>query len=303
MLVLESKKVVGRIFEVLGPVVMPIYTIRFNKVEEITYTVGTQIYAVKGLDKFVETERIKKIKGSDASNMYDEEIKDEEREFSDDETEQDYKRDRKQGKKKESPGGAIPRQNDERYVFTLLIYQVANQAVLGMILVNLVLIMSRTSELKVRIQTERMITNRYVVLGLGCRLLRHLVVPRKNHANLITREMVMFPSNRILVRNPIVSLKPRLLHRLPKATIINPMENNSINPMKIKILYPTETNSIDNPIIRMETSINNKHIIISTNSINPSNKQCMPGIKCLSSNSNNNSIMLWRISSSRCNIR
>lgn len=124
ILVLEDKRVIGRIFEVLGPVVLPIYSIRFNKPEDIVignFEVGMQVFGVKELSSFVSTEEIKKIKGSDASNMYDEEVRGEEIDFSDDEAEQDWKRS-KRGQSSKKPPVVSSDASESWYVFSVLMY-------------------------------------------------------------------------------------------------------------------------------------------------------------------------------------
>jgi H/ACA ribonucleoprotein complex non-core subunit NAF1 len=49
--------------------------------------VGKAVFCVPATSRFVFVDRIKAIKGSDASNVYDEEPADDELEFSDDEAE------------------------------------------------------------------------------------------------------------------------------------------------------------------------------------------------------------------------
>ncbi|TPX63229.1 hypothetical protein SpCBS45565_g06789 [Spizellomyces sp. 'palustris'] len=87
----------GRIFETFGPVTKPLYSIRFNSVEEVQEMLeksgkGTEVFVAEGLEKVVFTRVLKAYKGSDASNIHDEEVGDEEMEFSDDEQEAEFKR-------------------------------------------------------------------------------------------------------------------------------------------------------------------------------------------------------------------
>ncbi|CAD6907791.1 unnamed protein product [Tilletia controversa] len=69
-------------------------------------TVGTPIYYAPTRSNCVITSYLRKLKGSDASNLYDEEVAEEEMEYSDDEAEAEAKRKKKKGgkKKKEGPG-------------------------------------------------------------------------------------------------------------------------------------------------------------------------------------------------------
>ena len=60
----------------MGPVSLPIYSVRFNSPTEIDkekYKIGTDVYFNPDLAKLSYTQQIKLIKGSDASNQYDEE--------------------------------------------------------------------------------------------------------------------------------------------------------------------------------------------------------------------------------------
>ncbi|RAL60399.1 hypothetical protein DID88_000174 [Monilinia fructigena] len=82
VLCLEDRSVVGVVSETLGRVEQPLYCVRFTNAEAI---------AEAGLH----------YKGTDASNLYDEEVGDEEMEFSDDEKEAEHKRKIKQKKQKE----------------------------------------------------------------------------------------------------------------------------------------------------------------------------------------------------------
>ncbi|KAJ4153764.1 hypothetical protein LMH87_010238 [Akanthomyces muscarius] len=97
-----SRVVVGAVAETIGKVTRPMYTVRFNGAEEMAAlgcAVGTTLYYTPAHATFVFTEPLKGLKGSDASNLYDEEAGDEEVEFSDDEKEAEHKRAVKQKKK------------------------------------------------------------------------------------------------------------------------------------------------------------------------------------------------------------
>ncbi|KAF9408535.1 hypothetical protein BGZ76_005852 [Entomortierella beljakovae] len=95
-----QREILGEIFETFGPVVRPLYSVRFNNTSEIPSicSVGCTVYSVPQYSSFVLTEPLKAFKGSDASNKFDEEVHDSELEFSDDEKEMEHKRMLKQKK-------------------------------------------------------------------------------------------------------------------------------------------------------------------------------------------------------------
>ncbi|KAH0491152.1 hypothetical protein TgHK011_002594 [Trichoderma gracile] len=98
----SERVVIGVVAETIGKVQQPMYTVTFNSAEEIKelgLEVGTKIFYPVDHASYVFTEPLKNLKGSDASNLHDEEIGDEEVEFSDDEKEAEYKRSLKQKKK------------------------------------------------------------------------------------------------------------------------------------------------------------------------------------------------------------
>ena len=98
LLCLKDRAVVGVVAETLGRVQQPLYTIRFTNIaaiSEAAISKGTPIYYVPQHSTFVFTQAIKAIKGSDASNIHDEEVGEDELEFSDDEAEAEFKRSQK----------------------------------------------------------------------------------------------------------------------------------------------------------------------------------------------------------------
>ncbi|KAG0040242.1 hypothetical protein BGZ82_004246 [Podila clonocystis] len=100
------REILGEIFETFGPVARPLYSIRFNTASEIPSicTLGSTVHSVPEYSSFVLTQPLKAMKGSDASNRFDEEVNEEEMEFSDDEKEMEHKRLLKEGKKKNRGG-------------------------------------------------------------------------------------------------------------------------------------------------------------------------------------------------------
>ncbi|KAI6785236.1 H/ACA ribonucleoprotein complex non-core subunit-like protein [Emericellopsis cladophorae] len=99
----EERVVIGAIAETIGKVLQPMYTMHFNSAEEIKelgVQVGTKVFYPAEHASFVFTEPLKSAKGTDASNIHDEEVPEDEMEFSDDEKEAEYKRALKEKKRK-----------------------------------------------------------------------------------------------------------------------------------------------------------------------------------------------------------
>lgn len=99
----EDRKVVGAISEAFGPVRSPFYMVPMHSmavVKELDLREGMKLFYVNEDAVMILTEPLQKIKGSDASNLYDEEIGEHEMEFSDDEAEAEYKRMMKDSKAK-----------------------------------------------------------------------------------------------------------------------------------------------------------------------------------------------------------
>ena len=102
LLCLEDRTVVGVIAETLGRVQQPFYSVAFTNATEMAEVAmnkpGTKVFCIPQFAKTVFTQAIKGIKGSDASNIHDEEVDADEMEFSDDEKEAEYRRSIKQKK-------------------------------------------------------------------------------------------------------------------------------------------------------------------------------------------------------------
>ncbi|KAL6231319.1 Gar1/Naf1 RNA binding region-domain-containing protein [Aspergillus navahoensis] len=106
LLCLEDRRIAGVVSETLGRVENPLYAVRFPTaadVEERGLSKGTIVYYVVDHSTFVFTQPLKGLKGSDASNFHDEEVAEDEVEFSDDEQEAEYRRRLKQ-KRQERKG-------------------------------------------------------------------------------------------------------------------------------------------------------------------------------------------------------
>lgn len=95
VLCLEDKSVIGVVAETLGRVQQPYYSVRFTNaaaIAEAGLSQNTKVFYVGQFSKTVFTQPLRAFKGSDASNLHDEEIGDDELEFSDDEAEAEHKR-------------------------------------------------------------------------------------------------------------------------------------------------------------------------------------------------------------------
>ncbi|KAK4548982.1 hypothetical protein LTR36_008755 [Oleoguttula mirabilis] len=98
----DKREVVGAVAETIGRVQEPMYSVAFTNAQEIEnagLSHGTKVYYVDSHSTFVFTQPLKNLKGTDASNIHDEEVAEEEMEFSDDEAEAEYKRQKKMAKK------------------------------------------------------------------------------------------------------------------------------------------------------------------------------------------------------------
>lgn len=87
-----------QIFETFGSVTQPFYSLRFPASalpDPTVFTVGKAVYYCPKMASFVFTRDLRAMKGSDASNVWDEEVGAAEMEWSDDEAEQEYKRSQK----------------------------------------------------------------------------------------------------------------------------------------------------------------------------------------------------------------
>ncbi|KAK6503635.1 hypothetical protein TWF481_008642 [Arthrobotrys musiformis] len=102
VLCFEDRSLLGWVQETFGRVEQPFYTVRLKDAEEVKQlnaTVGRKVSYIPSHSTFLFTKTIRAVKGSDASNFFDEEVGDDEREFSDDEAEADFKKRQKEEKK------------------------------------------------------------------------------------------------------------------------------------------------------------------------------------------------------------
>lgn len=99
VLCLADRSVIGVVSETIGRVQQPFYSVLFTnaaEVKEAGLEIGTKVFYSEQHSTYVFTQALKAFKGSDASNLHDEEVGDEEMEFSDDEAEAEHKRKVKQ---------------------------------------------------------------------------------------------------------------------------------------------------------------------------------------------------------------
>lgn len=114
LLVLDDRKVLGfvsdmlsrkslsdrrQVYETFGPTAQPFYQVKFNtsyQLELEKARVGRPVFHIPARSHFVPLNQLHRLRGSDASNVYDEEPAGHELEFSDDEAEAEYKRNAKQ---------------------------------------------------------------------------------------------------------------------------------------------------------------------------------------------------------------
>ncbi|KAG2168001.1 hypothetical protein JADG_007740 [Aureobasidium aubasidani] len=102
VLCLENREVIGIVADLIGRVEEPLYSVAFTRPSDISdlgIATNTKIFYVDDHSTYVFTQPLKNMKGTDASNLHDEEVADEEMEFSDDEAEAAYKRAKKEAKK------------------------------------------------------------------------------------------------------------------------------------------------------------------------------------------------------------
>ncbi|KAK7956444.1 nuclear assembly factor NAF1 [Apiospora aurea] len=105
----EDRVVIAAMDNIIGSVREPRYTARFTNEEEIKsfgLSVGSKVFFIPEHSTFVDTGPLKAMKGTDASNWHDEEVAEDEMEFSDDEKEQAYKRELKEKKRARNPNKA-----------------------------------------------------------------------------------------------------------------------------------------------------------------------------------------------------
>ena len=107
ILCLGDRTLIGALCEVFGKLQSPFYRVGFTgeqkeKFNALKERVGEKVYFVAPEAHWLDTFQLKQSKGTDASNGFDEELPEEEQEFSDDEKEAEFKRSKKQAKKRKN---------------------------------------------------------------------------------------------------------------------------------------------------------------------------------------------------------
>ncbi|KAF8560086.1 NAF1-domain-containing protein [Imleria badia] len=98
LLVFDDRKVLGYVYETFGPTSQPFYQVKFNQhypLDTDKVWLSREVFHVPQRSHFVFVGHLKKLRGSDASNIHDEEPADDEIEFSDDEKEAAFRAQRK----------------------------------------------------------------------------------------------------------------------------------------------------------------------------------------------------------------
>ena len=117
VLCLQDRTVVGSVAETLGRVQQPYYSVLFNgpaEIADIGLYEGIKVFYVVTHSTYVFTQTLKAFKGSDASNIHDEEVGEAELEFSDDEAEAEHRRRLKQDRRAGRGGRARPNPPSQR---------------------------------------------------------------------------------------------------------------------------------------------------------------------------------------------
>ncbi|KAG8898277.1 hypothetical protein FRC01_010965 [Tulasnella sp. 417] len=112
LLVWDDRHVLGEVFETFGPTHLPLYSVRLpSPPSNSVFTTGRKVYHVPVRSNYVFTRSLAQIRGSDASNQHDEEVGEDEIEFSDDEKEMEWKRQKKN--KRQTSARPSPRMADD----------------------------------------------------------------------------------------------------------------------------------------------------------------------------------------------
>ena len=117
----EDRTVLGVIHDTIATVHRPMYLMSFRSEEEIQgagVQTDLQIWYPKSHAKYVFPAQLRQEKGSDASNLHDEEVGPDEMEYSDDEAEQAHKREKKGRKRGKGGRNKDDSENTRRNGFT-----------------------------------------------------------------------------------------------------------------------------------------------------------------------------------------
>ncbi|TIA89644.1 hypothetical protein E3P99_01980 [Wallemia hederae] len=118
LLCLEDGTLLGEIFETFGAVDSPLHSVlvEASTIDKSLVKDKKQVFYAPQHATIIDTRSLAHVKGSDASNLYDEEIPEWQQEHSDDEAEQSAKREKKASKKKSKggPGQGQQQQQPQR---------------------------------------------------------------------------------------------------------------------------------------------------------------------------------------------
>ncbi|CUS22314.1 LAQU0S05e02586g1_1 [Lachancea quebecensis] len=105
LLCLEDRQILGPLCEVFGPLQSPFYRVLLPKSKNEQFEIlqnkaGAKVFYVAPEAHWLDTFELKRMRGTDASNGFDEELPEDEQEFSDDEKEAEFKKLKKNVKKR-----------------------------------------------------------------------------------------------------------------------------------------------------------------------------------------------------------
>ena len=126
-----DKTLIGLVYETFGRVEQPMYSIKYKSADEIdadNIQAGMEVYHAPALSNFVFTQALRHFKGSDASNIHDEEVAEDDREFSDDEEEREFKKSRKRQQKGKQPPQSQPQSQPQTQPSPVLVTTPTSQS-------------------------------------------------------------------------------------------------------------------------------------------------------------------------------
>jgi H/ACA ribonucleoprotein complex non-core subunit NAF1 len=113
----RSRITLGVVDDIFGPIGRPLYVVRMPDdadeiLELLRENAEVEVFSVSEMVKAIDPNKLDR-RGSDASNRYDEEVEDDERDFSDDEAEAQAKRNRKRSQANSKPRRRVQIPNSE----------------------------------------------------------------------------------------------------------------------------------------------------------------------------------------------
>ncbi|GAB1725105.1 hypothetical protein NU195Hw_g6826t1 [Hortaea werneckii] len=101
----EKREVIGAVSDTIGKVQEPMYSVSFTnakEIEDLGLQFGAKVFYVDEHSQTTFTQPLRNMKFTDASNIHDEEVGEDEMEFSDDEKEAEYKKAKNLAKKEKN---------------------------------------------------------------------------------------------------------------------------------------------------------------------------------------------------------